>query len=67
MTDKAHIEAVAHQNKPRLGEHWAVYLQRLCVLSGLIRPEDTSGPPLDGWVDAGQVLEQAEKEAWWQR
>lgn len=66
MTDMEHIRACAAQNKPRPGEHWAVYLQRLCVLAGLIRPEDTAGPPPGGWVDVATVLEEPKTE-WWQR
>ena len=70
MTDLNHVAAVARQNPPRKGENALVYLQRLCVLAGVIRPEDTSGEPPTGWHDAaGIVAAVAEegKDPWWQR
>ena len=68
MTDLDYVASVARQNPRRKHEHPLVYCQRLCVLSGLLKPEETSGEPPDGWHDAGAVLEAAPaREDWWNR
>lgn len=64
--DQGHMLAVIRQNPKRASEGALQYVQRIAVLAGLIRPEDTSGEPVDGWSNPAEVLEEAKPE-WWQR
>lgn len=64
--DASHVAAVVRQNPRRPGEGALAFVQRICVLSGLITPEETAGPPAGGWSSAGEVLEE-EPEPWFQK
>ena len=63
-----HVLAIVRQNPRRQNEGAIQYCQRIAVLAGLIRPEDTAGEPVGGWYDAGAVTETTnEREDYWNR
>lgn len=63
--DQGHLLAVIRQNPKRAREGALQYVQRVAVLAGLIRPEDTAGEPLSGWSSTSEILEETER--WDQR
>lgn len=66
MTDLSHVQAVARQNPRRANEGAVQYIQRLRVLAGLLRPEETAGEPPGGWHDVAEVLDETPRDEWWQ-
>ena len=66
VTDMAHIQAVVRQNPRRPNEGAVQFIQRIAVLAGLIRPEETAGEPPQGWHDAATVMRE-EREEYWNR
>ena len=62
-----HILAVVRQNPKRQTEGALQYIQRIAVLSDLIRPEDTAGEPVGGWHDAASALWPEPEEEYWNR